>query len=229
MNAPAGKPMATDVVQQVYAAVQSMLARFDIKPSERVNEVELANRLGVSRTPVREALNRLSTEGFVTFVPNRGFYARSLELKNFIDLYELRAGVEGVAAAAACTVAEDAAIKALADDWNRTLDQVERMSGSALAEADERFHESLVALAGNEEMNKVIRNINLRIRFVRQCAIEQPEQRQATVSEHAGIVEALLRRDRAQARDLVEKHVSITAEKALDFVTRSLALIYLKP
>ena len=77
-------------------------------------------------------------------------------------------------------------------------------------------------------MNKVIRNINLRIRFIRQCAIEQPDQRTATVSEHAGIVDALLKRDRDDARELVDRHVSITAENALDYVTRSLARIYLK-
>ena len=142
VKATAREVMATDVVQQVYQVIQSMLARFDIKPSERINEVELAASLGVSRTPIREALNRLSMEGFVTFVPNRGFFARSLELKHFIDLYELRASIEATAAALACSKAEDKAIQALADDWQATLDRLNDLNGTELAEADERFHEA---------------------------------------------------------------------------------------
>lgn len=219
---------ANEPAQRAHGRIQSMLVRFDLRPGDRINEVELASALGVSRTPVREALNRLSTEGFVTFVPNRGFFVRELQIREFTELYELRAGIEGVAALHACRTASDAAIAALDDQWQSTLATIDSLSGDALGHADERFHEQLVALAGNQELNRVIRNINLRIRFVRQCAIEHPEQRAMTVAEHAGILRALGCRDEATARSLVEAHVSMTADKALDYITRSLARIYLK-
>lgn len=219
---------AADGVQRVYARLQAMAATFELRPSEHVNEVELAARLGVSRTPVREALNRLATEGMVTFVPNKGFFCRPLEANEIANLSELRAGVEGVAVLAACEKASDADIAALARSWRGVIQRLKSMNARDLAVEDEQFHESLVSLAGNSELDKVIRNINVRIRFVRECAIEHPKRRKDTVSEHAEVIEALQRRDGAKARTVLERHVRITGEDALDYITQGLARIYLR-
>lgn len=167
------KARSADVVQHVHEVIEEMLAKFELKPSERLNEVELANRLKVSRTPIREALNRLSTMGLVTFVPNKGFYARGLEPEEMISLSELRAGVEGIAIQIACARASDEAIADLAKEWKSIVERQRTISSAELTLADEAFHEKLVGFAKNSELSAALRNVNVRIRFFRQCAIER--------------------------------------------------------
>ncbi len=222
-------PRPADIVQHVHRVVQERLARYEIKPGERLNEVELATSLSVSRTPVREALNRLSTEGLVSFVPNRGFFARGLEIEDVTNLSELRAGVEGIAVRAACARAPDAAIAAVGASWSRVLERETSIGSTELADEDERFHEQLADLGGNDELVKVIRNINVRIRFIRHCAIDNPRRRQETMADHVEIIAAIKARDAARASALVEKHVTISADDALEVITRGLTRIYLKP
>ncbi|MGZ8229803.1 MAG: GntR family transcriptional regulator, partial [Burkholderiales bacterium] len=86
---------AADSAAQIYEHVKTMAMTFEIRPGERVNEVEIARSLNVSRTPLREALNRLLMEGFLTRAPNRGFIGRPLDAKQVFDLYELRRALEG--------------------------------------------------------------------------------------------------------------------------------------
>ena len=111
--AKAKKPgRAADSVDKVYDALKDLAVDYRFRPGERVNEVELAARLGVSRTPIREALNRLVRDGFMSFVPNRGFYARDITPKGVQDLYELRAAVERAAFKLACERGTDEEILA---------------------------------------------------------------------------------------------------------------------
>ncbi|WP_277594272.1 GntR family transcriptional regulator [Pseudomonas chlororaphis] len=222
------RPRAADVVQNVHAAIQQKLSQYEIRPAERINEVELSASLGVSRTPLREALNRLATEGLVSFVPNRGFYARNLEIAEIINLFEFRAGVEGIAIQAACARATDEDIENLEQQWGAVSQQVGRLTAEEITAADEEFHMQLVSLARNPELSKCLANVNVRIRFVRQCAIEHPASREDTISEHAGIIAALRARDAKKARELIESHVKLTAEDALGFISKGLARIYLK-
>src|SRR5690606_8809543 len=79
---------------RVYEQIKSMAITYRFRPGERINEVDLARQLNVSRTPLREALNRLATEGFLTTAPNRGFFGRPLDTKAVFDLYEFRRCLE---------------------------------------------------------------------------------------------------------------------------------------
>ncbi|WP_369721563.1 GntR family transcriptional regulator [Bradyrhizobium sp. LLZ17] len=82
------------IVDRVYEQLKAMAVSYEFKPGERLNEGELAKRLGVSRTPLREALNRLNTEGFLRFTPGKGFFCRELDAHEIFDLYELRKSIE---------------------------------------------------------------------------------------------------------------------------------------
>src|SRR5258707_11843713 len=87
--------LASDsIVDRVYEQLKAMAVSYEFKPGERLNEGELAKRLGVSRTPLREALNRLNTEGFLRFTPGKGFFCRELDAHEIFDLYELRKSIE---------------------------------------------------------------------------------------------------------------------------------------
>src|SRR5258708_8541307 len=82
------------IVDRVYEQLKARAVSYEFKPGERLNEGELAKRLGVSRTPLREALNRLNTEGFLRFTPGKGFFCRELDAHEIFDLYELRKSIE---------------------------------------------------------------------------------------------------------------------------------------
>src|SRR5690606_31139082 len=87
-------PRAADSVNRVYAAIRRMAVNFEFRPEQRINEVELAAALNVSRTPVREALNRLVIEGLITLVPNKGFYCRPFDAEQIMSLFEVRTALE---------------------------------------------------------------------------------------------------------------------------------------
>src|ERR1700759_2563757 len=101
------------VVDRVYEQLKEMSISFASNPGERLNEGELAKRLGVSRTPLREALNRLNTEGFLRFTPGKGFFCRELDAHEIFDLYELRKSIEVAVVRLAIKRAKDEDIDAL--------------------------------------------------------------------------------------------------------------------
>ena len=118
MTDPAPKPESN--VDRITAQLRRMAAEFEIKPDERIREGEMAKRLSVSRTPLREALNRLVSEGFLTFTGGQGFFCRSLTPDRILDLYEARAGVECEAMRLAITRATDADIRGLKGELDRS-------------------------------------------------------------------------------------------------------------
>src|ERR1700675_64982 len=101
------------VVDRVYEQLKVMAVSFEFKPGERLNEGAIAGRLGVRRTPLREALNRLNTEGLLRFFPGRGFFCRELDAQEIFDLYELRKSIEIAAVRPAIKRARDQDIDAL--------------------------------------------------------------------------------------------------------------------
>ncbi len=106
--------LASDsIVDRVYEQLKAMAVSYELKPGERLNEGELAKRLGVSRTPLREALNRLNTEGFLRFTPGKGSFCRELDAHEIFDLYELRKSIEVASIRLAIKRAKDEDIDAL--------------------------------------------------------------------------------------------------------------------
>src|SRR5882757_2181720 len=148
----AEKAAPQSVVDRVYEELRSMAMTFRFLPGERLNEAILAKELGVSRTPLREALNRLSTEGFLTFSANNGFFRKTMDVKEIFDLYEFRMYLEQVAVRLAVDRATDESLEEIEqfsiasakEDPTRTVDD--------LVALDEKFHELLVDLSGNTQI-----------------------------------------------------------------------------
>jgi len=217
---------AADSVERVYAAVKEFAVDYRFRPGEKINELELANRLGVSRTPVRSALNRLERDGFVVSVPNKGFYARELTPEAVRDLYELRASIERGAFILACERASEAAIEQLAAIWEGQPRPAPGESWARIALLDEQFHLALVALSNNAQMTAALDDLSQRIRFFRRIDLESEERRAHTYREHAAIIDALRRRAGKTGAALIEKHITLSSTHAIDVATRGLARIF---
>jgi DNA-binding GntR family transcriptional regulator len=220
------KAMPQSVVDRVHRELRSMAMTFRFLPGERINEAILAKELGVSRTPLREALNRLSTEGFLTFSVNNGFYRKSLDVKEIFDLYEFRMHLELSAIKLAVERASDDQLAEIENFLTESAREEPSRTVDDLVALDEQFHEMLMKLTGNVQMLDSLRNINARIQFVRW--LDMTERRSETQSQHKHIVAALRNRDRRECERLISDHITRRLDQIFDKVERSYGRIFVR-
>lgn len=215
----------TGSVERIYSVVKARAIAFQLRPGERLNEVALARELNVSRTPLREALNRLVAEEFLRWLPRRGYVVRELDSKEIFDLYEFRAAVEVAGATLACERASDDEIEELSkfvESRSKNADETDTLRVVGL---DEEFHERLVALGGNQEMVRVLRNVNARIRFVRWIDMEKG-RRAITQGEHAKVLDALKKRDANAVAECLRDHITHRLDQITEVIGEGYLRIY---
>jgi len=218
---------AGSAVDRVHAQVKALAISFALRPGERINEVALAKQLGVSRTPLREALNRLTTDGFLTFSPKFGFYRRPLDVKEILDLYELRQQIEVSGIQYGVSRATPEALDELTRYLEQSRPDLPGRTIDDLVALDEGFHERLIGLTGNAEMLRVLQNVNSRVRFLRW--IDMDGRRQVTQAEHFAVLEAIKSRDATHAAALLERHIHRRLDQVVEAVKESYARIYVHP
>ncbi len=214
------------IVERVYAELRELAIRFELLPGDHVNEVELARQFGVSRTPLREALNRLVSDGFLTFVAGKGFFRRSLDVKEVFDLYEMRQQLEMGLADLAVERATSEQLQGIRDFLAVSMKEDPARTVNDLVSLDEEFHEQVAALSGNIEMLHTLRTINARIRFIRWVNMENGRRRQ-TQGEHSAILEAIAERDAPRARSLLHAHIDGRLEQITLAIREGYAMIYM--
>jgi len=214
--------------ERVYDEIRRMAMAYDFKPNERINEVELASRFGVSRSPIRESLQRLVTEGLITFQANRGFFCRGFDVNQIVHLSEVRAVLEQRAAQLAAENAALDQLLGLVSWWNSVAARADSYSSVELTNKDEEFHTRIAQMSGNPELLNMIAGINARIRFVREIEIEKHRRRSTTYTEHTDIAEALSKRQSEEAGRMIHDHIRMSATDAMASVKDGLARIFLK-
>ena len=217
---------ADSAAEQAYNWLKELCARYSFKPGERLHEGELSKSLGVSRTPLREALTRLYAEGLVEFVQGKGFFCRRLDVQEVFSLYELRKAVEIEALRLALTRAREVDIDDLIAFLDATGPEPGNRSVDELVKLDETFHEGLVRLSGNAEMLRVLQNINARIRFVRWIDMEGCDRSQSQQT-HRDILLGLKARDPQKCLPLITRHIDRRMEDIAAALKEGYAHIYL--
>jgi DNA-binding GntR family transcriptional regulator len=206
--------------QDAYEALKRDIARFHYKPGERLREEALSERYNVSRTPIRDALRRLEQEGLIT-TEGVGRFVRQFDVREFEDIYRVRASIERVTAMQAAEVASDEAIAALRDGWERA----EGDDGYDLA--DVRFHVGVAQLSGNAFAMSSLSQINDRIGVIRMVDFGHDERVVITRGEHEEILDAIAARDAERAGALMEAHIGAAMTNVSTLLTEALATIYL--
>lgn len=201
---------AADSGERAYRSLRRMLFDFRLKPEERINEVHLARSLGLSRTPIREALNRLASEGFLDLTPNRGFHVRPLSSKGMIDLYELRMLIECAAFRLMCERAGDSQIDRLCAFWTQAEPRCDGRDPDLILQLDEGFHRLIAEGSGNPEILHLLDQINARIRLIRRVQIEHGPHRARLIDAHRAIADAARRRDAETGVALLATHLRMT-------------------
>ena len=180
----------------------------------------------MSRVPIREAMNRLVSEGLLTFEANRGFACRRLSASEVTALYELRCDLETAAVLEIDPGTAADALAALEAHALATLDGHDAQTASDMVSEDENFHLRLASIAGNAERSQLLESISARIRFVRQLNLELAERRAPALDEHVQIVRALRRGDNSKAAELMRRHLTVSVQVAEASVQRALSRIY---
>jgi DNA-binding GntR family transcriptional regulator len=211
--------------ESLYLGVKEMAIQFTFKPGEKINEAALARALGASRTPLREALNRLVAEGFLELIQGRGFFCRDLKPREMFELYQFRGVLEAAAVRLACEQATEQEMAELADFLERTGPDEGGRSSQELVALDESFHEQIMALSRNTQMIRTLENINARIKYFRW--VDMDSKRRETQSEHRAIVEALMARDAEQAVAHMNEHISRRLDQITAAVKESFSRINL--
>lgn len=191
----------------VYQVIREAIVEGTLAPGQHLAEQQLAQELGVSRTPVREALRRLALEGFVVMVPRRGTYVAGMSLKDMNDVFELRMALEGLAAYLAAqriTPQEQTVLK-------ETLEQLEVATAAddkdQIISTDTRFHAVIYTASRNRRLMQIVGNLSDQIQSFRLQSLFAPGRLKDTMREHRRIVSAIERRDSQMARKLAEEHI----------------------
>ena len=210
----------------IYERIKAMATTFRLRPGERINEVELARQLGVSRTPVREALARVAAEGFLIATPTRGFTMRALDAQQLLSLYEYRATVELGVVRLVCARASDEALADLLARAEQNRDEPDTDAQAiGLLWRDEDFHERLAALADNPEFLRSVRSLNERLRFARWMDLRA--RRSHTRNDHPDIVRALMARDLIRVEALMRQHINHHLDHLIELTRLGYAEIYM--
>lgn len=197
---------APSLADRAYGQIKQMIFDFVLLPGDRFSESDLVDRLQVSRTPLRQALQRLQREGFLLVFPKSGWQVAPLDFEVFDQLYDLRVLLETHAIARLCEAEERPVLKQLADTW--LVAEAERHPVQAMVDRlDEEFHGALVRATGNEEMARVHDDITERIRIIRRLDFTKPARVQVTYDEHARIIRAVSRRRTDEAQRLLRAHI----------------------
>jgi DNA-binding GntR family transcriptional regulator len=201
------EPVRANLAEQAYAQLKEMIHDFQLLPGDRFSENEMGTRLGVSRTPVREALFRLRNEGFLDVESKSGWFVRPIDFDKLDQLYDLRVLLELASVARLCArEADPPELEALKAAW--LVPAGERLTDMrSVGALDEAFHATLVRAAGNAEIAKVHWDVTERIRIVRRLDFTREDRIDATYVEHGKILRAVLQRKADQAQLLLKSHV----------------------
>lgn len=216
---------STSAADRTYREIRDLAMMYKLRPGETLNEGRLAERLQVSRTPLREALNRLASEGFFTFDMHRGFRCRPFEAKEVFDLYELRCELEVFAVTLAVERATDDDISVLEKYCLTEGAKSHSLDMMTQLDIDETFHHRLSVMSGNQEIVRTLDNITARIRFARWVDMEG--RLQQTECEHLNIVTAVRARDAQKCQRLVSDHISRRTDQIREVIKEGFARIYL--
>lgn len=190
--------------QTAYRQILSEIQQGRLLPGARLRETELAERLGISRTPVREAIRQLEADGLVTHLPRQGASVRGLEYGEVIELYEMRAVLEGTAARLAARMALPVEIEELVA-LNAQL--AAAPVGTPAQEANRQFHRTLIDAARNRYLLKTVSALQKTLLILGPTTLAEPERQEGAVSEHAEVIAALTARDGDAAELAMKRHV----------------------
>jgi len=193
---------------RVYNQIKNLILCNEFMPGQKLHHQQLSERLGVSRTPVREALTRLVQEGYVSFLPNRGFTCKEIRMQEAEELYELREALEAFAVEKAIANLTDSALALLRNKMNFYGRDVQNRLTRERLVYDQDVHIEIARLAGNETLTSMLAHVFERIVLKRRTdGLYDPARGVTAHQEHLQLLEAIERRDPRDAVATIRSHI----------------------
>ena len=185
-----------------------------LKPGERIMEIQLAEELGVSRTPVREAIRKLELEGYVVMMPRRGTYVANMSIRDINEIFEIRTALESLSNGLAAEHITDEELEHLQRLLVIIGGYIKDGNIEKIVETDIEFHDLMYHAARNQRLVGIISNLRDQLTRFRTLSMSYPGRLEATLDEHRTIVEAIANGDRKAASKAAEQHME-NSEKTL--------------
>lgn len=204
---------ASSLTSAVQQALERMITLGELAPGDKLNEAALAERLGVSRGPVREAFRMLEEAGLLTLKKNRGVYVRQVPLDEALEIYELRAMMEaevGALLASRASAEQIAALQTLLDSMEAA---VAASDAPLYFQLNVEFHETLVSFAGNKKMSLLYRRLTRELDLFRRRNLSQQALLSSSIEEHRDVLAAIEARDPQRAAQTLRRHVLQSRER----------------
>jgi DNA-binding GntR family transcriptional regulator len=192
---------------KIFEKLESSILNGKYKYGDLLNEIKLAEEMGVSRTPVREALRQLELEGLVAYTPNKGVVVRGLSKEDIKDIYQIRLMIEGMTARRAAENITEEELAVLKEYIELEEFYTGRDDVNQLSRLDSCFHETIYKACGSRLLTKTLKVFHHYVKSVRDISLSRPERAKETYLEHKAIYEAIKDRDRELAEILMEQHV----------------------
>ena len=192
----------------VFNTLRRAILRGELKPGERLMEIQLANKLGVSRTPIREAIRKLELEGLVLMIPRKGAEVAEITEKNLRDVLEVRCALEELAVQLACDRIDKAGILDLHAAADRFKGRLDSDDITQIAEADEAFHDVIFKATGNDRLIQLLNNLREQMYRYRIEYLKKRECYPQLLKEHATIIKSIEEHDKDSATQITSQHIN---------------------
>lgn len=191
----------------VFNTLRQAILRGELKPGERLLEIHLANKLGVSRTPIREAIRKLELEGLVLMIPRKGAVVAEITEKSLRDVLEVRRALEELAMKLACEKILDEEIEELKAASKEFENALKTGDVTVYAEADVKFHDIIYRTTDNQRLIQLLYNLREQMYRYRVEYLKREDSHETLLAEHQYIIETLEKRDAKEAVKAVCEHI----------------------
>jgi len=191
----------------IFNTLRQAIILGELKPGERLMEVHLAEKMGVSRTPVREAIRKLELEGLVNMVPRKGAHVADLSVKDIMDVLEVRACLDGLATSLAATRITQDEIKELKHIHTQFINYIEKDNLQGSIKKDVEFHDVIYRSSRNERLIQITSNLREQVQRFRVIYLKDYSNTKDIINEHNDIIDALIAKDPSKAQEVAQKHI----------------------
>ena len=191
----------------VFNTLRQAILRGELKPGERLMEIQLANKLGVSRTPIREAIRKLELEGLVLMIPRKGAEVAEITEKSLRDVLEVRRALEELAVGLACDRITEEEVVKLKEAAREFEEALEMGDVTVFAEADVKFHDIIYLATNNQRLIQLLYNLREQMYRYRVEYLKQSEVHSTLLEEHEYIIKCIENHDREEAEKAICKHI----------------------
>lgn len=191
----------------VFNTLRQAILKGELAPGERLMEIQLAERLGVSRTPIREAIRKLELEGLVLMIPRKGAEVAKISEKSLRDVLEVRRSLEELAIELACQRMSGEEIRQLQEAQRGFEEAIYQGDAMQIAENDEQYHSIIYCGTGNARLVQILNNLREQMYRYRLEYIKDADKRQILILEHEKILRAIQNHHVAEAKEAMREHI----------------------